>query len=76
MYKVIIIGSGSIGALKEARYDDINSKSILTHANAVYRHSKYKLIGIIDQDIGWDQFALLIVILTDRIYILDTIYLM
>lgn len=50
MYKVTIIGAGSIGALKKDHIDYPDSANILTHANAVSRHPKTELTAIIDTD--------------------------
>ena len=50
-YTVVIIGCGSIGALKPNRIDSLDSVNILTHCHAVYKHPRAKLMGIIDTDI-------------------------
>lgn len=49
-YKVLIIGAGSIGALKSNEFDSPESKQIYTHAHACYSHPWIDLIGIIDLD--------------------------
>ena len=49
-YKVCIIGCGSIGALKPEHIDYPGSPNILTHANAVDRHTQTELTAIIDSD--------------------------
>lgn len=46
--KTIIIGAGSIGALKPDNIESIKSKKILTHAHAIYKDKRFKLSGIID----------------------------
>ena len=43
--KVCIIGAGSIGALKQNKYDDRFSDNILTHAHAAYILKKRKIIN-------------------------------
>lgn len=50
MYNVLIIGAGSIGALKPDKYDSPTTETILTHAHAVIVHPQFKLIGILDTD--------------------------
>jgi len=50
MYKVAIVGCGSIGALKPDEIDGPGSENILTHANAVDRHIKTELFAVIDPD--------------------------
>ena len=50
MYKTVIVGAGSIGALKPHIYDSPDTKEILTHAHACYSHPDIDLIGIIDKD--------------------------
>jgi predicted dehydrogenase len=52
MYNVLIIGAGSIGAMKPDEYDSPTTENILTHAHAAYANKKTKLIGIIDIDRG------------------------
>ena len=49
-YTVVIIGCGSIGALKPKHIDYPESENILTHANAVCRHPQTELIAIIDEN--------------------------
>lgn len=49
-YKTLIIGAGSIGALKPNEFDSPESKQIYTHAHACYSHPAIDLIGIIDKD--------------------------
>lgn len=51
-YKAVIIGCGSIGALKPDKFDSPNSKNVLTHANAIFRNLDMELIGFIDSDIS------------------------
>ncbi len=50
-YNVAIIGCGSIGALKPDHIDYPGSPNILTHANAVDRHLKTKLMAIVDTNL-------------------------
>lgn len=51
-YKAIIIGCGSIGALKDSQYDSpSNPAQILTHAHAYYEHPDINLIGVIDSNL-------------------------
>lgn len=51
MYNVMIIGAGSIGALKENKYDSKKTRNILTHAHAVTKHRKTNLVGIVESNI-------------------------
>lgn len=48
MYKVAIVGAGSIGSNKPDDIDSLSSANILTHANAVSRHPKTELTYLID----------------------------
>lgn len=48
IYKVAIIGCGSIGTLKPDHIDHPNSENILTHAHAVDAHSRTELYAVID----------------------------
>lgn len=48
--KVLIIGAGSIGALKPSEFDSPESKQIYTHAHACYSHPNVELVGIMDVD--------------------------
>lgn len=50
MYNVLIIGAGSIGALKPDKFDNPETENILTHAHAVYAHPKTSLDGVVDRD--------------------------
>ena len=49
-YNALIIGAGSIGALKPDKLDNIKSKNILTIAHAFKKNPQINLIGIIDID--------------------------
>ena len=49
-YKALIIGAGSIGALKPDEFDSPESKQIYTHAHACYSHPNIELVGIVDKD--------------------------
>ena len=49
-YNAIIIGAGSIGALKDSRYDGPRTKNILTIAHAMYQNKDINLVGILDKD--------------------------
>lgn len=52
MYKALIVGSGSIGALKDDKFDSpLNPERVLTHAHAFYKHPEIDMHGIIDKDI-------------------------
>jgi len=50
MYKIAIIGAGSIGALKDDNVDYIGGPDILTHANAVTAHPEAELCAVVDSD--------------------------
>lgn len=50
MYNVLIIGCGSIGALKPDKYDSPDTENILTHCHAVKKHDKFRLWGVMDSD--------------------------
>lgn len=51
IYNALIIGAGSIGALKPDNYDSPEGKDILTHAHAYYANKKIYLVGIVDKNI-------------------------
>lgn len=46
--ETVIIGAGSIGALKPDNIEIKNSEKVLTHAHAIYRNDNFKLKSIID----------------------------
>lgn len=48
MYNTVIIGAGSIGAMKDDKFDYVGGENILTHAHAAYNNPKINLIGIVD----------------------------
>lgn len=50
MYNVLIIGAGSIGALKPYKFDNPETENILTHAHAVYNNHDCTLVGIVDKN--------------------------
>lgn len=50
-HDVLIIGCGSIGALKDNKYDSVNGKNILTLAHAFHKHPLTKSIHFYDNDI-------------------------
>jgi len=50
IYKVAIIGAGSIGALKSDHVDYPGSPNILTHAHAVCSHPRTELVAFVDPD--------------------------
>jgi len=50
IYKVAIIGAGSIGANKPDRIDSPSTSNILTHAHAVSIHQRTKIRAIIDSN--------------------------
>ena len=47
IYKVSIIGCGSIGANKPDHIDSPITENILTHAHAVYHHQKTELFALV-----------------------------
>lgn len=49
-YNAVIIGAGSIGALKSDRYDSPGNTDCLTIAHAFWKHPQIELVGIIDQN--------------------------
>ena len=49
--KAVVVGCGSIGALKPNKYDKPHGKNILTHAHAYKISSDVELVGVIDTDI-------------------------
>jgi predicted dehydrogenase len=50
IYKVAIVGAGSIGAMKADKYDSPKGKNILTHAHAVVTHPRTELKYIVDSN--------------------------
>ena len=44
VFNVLIVGAGNIGAF----YDNPESKNVLTHAHAFYKHLNFQIIGFID----------------------------
>ena len=50
-YKALIIGAGSIGAMKPSEFDSPESNQIYTHAHACYSHPQIDLVGIVDIDV-------------------------
>jgi len=52
MKTMCIIGAGSIGALKDNKYDSRKTKNILTQGHAAWKHEGIKLLGICDTDLG------------------------
>lgn len=52
MLKGLVIGAGSIGALKDSKYDSPETKEVLTHAHAYYNDPEIELEGIVDSDLG------------------------
>jgi len=50
-YNAVIVGAGSIGALKDDEFDRPGGANILTHAHAIWDNSNIYLIGIVDHDI-------------------------
>jgi predicted dehydrogenase len=48
--KALVIGCGSIGALKPYRYDNPRTKNPLTHAHAYKQHPGTNLAGVVDAD--------------------------
>jgi len=49
-YNAIIIGAGSIGALKDDKYDSPKTKNVLTIAHAMYKNKYINIEAIIDSD--------------------------
>lgn len=47
----LVVGCGSIGALKPDKFDHPGSENILTHCNAYDKHDKINLVGVVDTDI-------------------------
>lgn len=56
-YTVAIIGCGSIGALKDDRYDRPGGDAILTHAHAFHAHPQTELVACVDPDTNKLQSA-------------------
>lgn len=50
-YNAIIIGAGSIGALKDDKYDSPKTKNVLTIAHAMFKNKYLNLMAFIDNDI-------------------------
>jgi predicted dehydrogenase len=50
MYNAIVIGAGSIGALKDDKYDSKETETILTLAHAFWVDERINLIGIVDKN--------------------------
>lgn len=46
--KVAIIGCGSIGALKDDKFDSFITENVFTHAHAAYAHPDAELVGFVD----------------------------
>lgn len=65
MKTMCIIGAGSIGALKDDKFDSPKTKNIFTQAHAAFLHPNINLIGICDVDLEkankaakkWDCYA-------------------
>ncbi len=49
-YSALIIGGGSIGALKPDKYDHPGGENILTMAHAFSRNDRIDFIGVVDSD--------------------------
>lgn len=47
-YTAAVIGAGSIGALKDEKYDNPTGGNILTHCHAIQTHPRTNLIAVID----------------------------
>lgn len=56
-YTVSIVGCGSIGALKDDRFDRPGSDAILTHAHAFHTHPRTELSYFVDADLNKQQRA-------------------
>lgn len=48
----VVIGAGSIGAMKPNELDSPTSKNVLTHANAFYRNPDINFVGVVDRWLG------------------------
>ena len=51
-YSALIIGGGSIGALKPDKYDHPGGENILTMAHAFSHYDKIEFIGVVDSDVS------------------------
>lgn len=51
-YNAVIIGAGSIGALKDDKFDSPKTENCLTIAHAFYNNPNVNLIGIVDTDLA------------------------
>jgi len=49
--KILIIGAGSIAALKDEKYDSPTTEAVITHAHSCFNNSEVDLCGIVDIDI-------------------------
>jgi len=56
-HRAVIIGAGSIGAIKDIKKDNIDTREILTIAHAFYSNPKICLDGIVDTDIVKADFS-------------------
>lgn len=50
MYKTMLIGCGSIGALKDDKFDSPTTKNVLTHAHGIYENENFQLTTLVDWD--------------------------
>jgi len=49
-YNAVVVGAGSIGAMKPDKFDGPKTKNILTIAHAFYKHPQINFVGIVDID--------------------------
>lgn len=56
-FDALVIGAGSIGALKPDHLDYSGSEHILTHAHACQKHPNISLVGVVDIDPGKSSAA-------------------
>jgi predicted dehydrogenase len=50
-YNAVVVGAGSIGAMKPDKFDSPKTKNILTIAHAFYKHPRINFVGIVDTDL-------------------------
>jgi predicted dehydrogenase len=50
-YNAVVVGAGSIGAMKPDKFDGPKTKNILTIAHAFYKHPQINFVGIVDTDL-------------------------
>ena len=50
IYKTVILGCGSIGAMKDSKYDSSSTLAVITWAHACHSHPETELSGVYDID--------------------------